>query len=161
MKKLANYPSELGYFQIGYGNEAITSINIVDEVIGPNEINVLTTTCFMQITEYLEGKRTVFDFVYLLKGTDFQVKVWKEVARIPYGETRSYKEIAITINQPTASRAVGMAVNKNPLLLVIPCHRVIGSNGSLVGYAAGLSRKEQLLALEERYKNKTEHLFDR
>lgn len=150
MKKFAYYPSIFGYIQIGYEEDAITSINIVDDVIAPNEKNELTATCYAQIIEYLEGKRTFFDFAYKLNGTDFQKKVWKELCRIPYGETRSYKEIAVAINQPTASRAVGMANNKNPLLLVVPCHRVIGANGSLVGFALGLNIKEELLALEKK-----------
>ena len=84
----------------------------------------------------------------LLKGTDFQKQVWQALLKIPFGETRSYKQIAEAIGNPKAVRAVGMANNKNPLLIVVPCHRVIGTNGKLVGYAVGLDKKEYLLRLE-------------
>lgn len=85
-----------------------------------------------------------------LKGTEFQKKVWKQLTYIPYGETRTYKEIAVAIGNPKASRAVGMANNKNPITIVVPCHRVVGSNGKMVGYAGGLDMKKKLLDLEKR-----------
>ena len=83
-----------------------------------------------------------------MKGTEFQKRVWKALCDIPYGETRSYKQIAQAIGNPKAVRAVGMANNKNPLLVIVPCHRVIGANGQLVGYASGLEKKRFLLQLE-------------
>ncbi len=104
---------------------------------------------FCQIEEFLTGKRNAFEIAYKLEGTDFQKKVWTALLNIPYGETRTYKQIAHVIGCPNASRAVGMANNKNPLMLVIPCHRVIGSDGSLVGYAGGLEMKKALLATEQ------------
>lgn len=104
---------------------------------------------YLQIIEYLQGNRKVFDLPLGFKGTAFQQKVWKALAEIPYGETRSYKQIAETIGNPKAMRAVGMANNRNPLLMVIPCHRVIGADGRLVGYGAGLPMKEFLLNLEK------------
>lgn len=100
--------------------------------------------------EYLSGKRKAFDFAFELDGTDFQNKVWEELTHIPYGETRTYKEIAIAIGNPKASRAVGMANNKNPISIVVPCHRVIGFDGKLVGYAGGLDMKKALIDLELR-----------
>lgn len=102
-----------------------------------------------QLDEYFQGKRFTFDIPLQLFGTPFQKKVWTALLSIPYGETRSYKEIANAIAQPTAVRAVGNANNKNPIAIIIPCHRVIGSNGALVGYGGGIERKQQLLALEK------------
>ncbi|MCF6462525.1 methylated-DNA--[protein]-cysteine S-methyltransferase [Clostridium sp. Cult1] len=102
----------------------------------------------MQIIEYLEGKLKKFSLPLDLRGTDFQKKVWIELLKIPYGETISYKEMAINIGTPKGYRAVGGALNKNPVLIVVPCHRVIGSNGNLVGFGGGLKLKERLLALE-------------
>lgn len=105
---------------------------------------------YEEVMEYLSGKRKAFDFKFELDGTAFQKQVWEELTHIPYGETRTYKEIAIAIKNPKASRAVGMANNKNPILIVIPCHRVIGSDGKLTGYAGGLDMKKVLLDLELR-----------
>lgn len=102
-----------------------------------------------QLNEYFSGKRRFFDLPLYTQGTDFQEKVWKALKQIPYGETRTYKEIAIAIGQPNAMRAVGMANHRNPLMIVIPCHRVIGANGQLVGYGGGLDVKEKLLTLEK------------
>lgn len=102
-----------------------------------------------QLLEYLEGTRKVFDLPLAAEGTDFQKTVWKALRSIPYGETQSYKQIAEMIGQPDASRAVGMANNKNPILIITPCHRVISSDGKLVGYAAGVDIKEKLLELEK------------
>ncbi|WP_454959937.1 methylated-DNA--[protein]-cysteine S-methyltransferase [Filifactor alocis] len=101
-----------------------------------------------QLREYVEKKRTVFTVPFSAKGTPFQEKVWHQLCQIPYGCTETYKEIAIAIGNQQASRAVGMANNKNPINILIPCHRVIGSNGSPVGYAGGLNKKIQLLHLE-------------
>ena len=104
-----------------------------------------------QIVEYFSGRREAFDLPLAAEGTAFQKIIWEALRKIPYGETRSYKQVAEMIGKPNASRAVGMANNKNPILLVTPCHRVIGSNGKLVGYAAGLGVKEKLLELERTY----------
>lgn len=101
-----------------------------------------------QITEYLDGRRKVFDLPLELEGTDFQRRVWAELRKIPYGETRSYKQIATALKDPKACRAVGTANGRNPISLIVPCHRVINAGGKLGGYAGGLSIKEQLLSLE-------------
>ena len=101
-----------------------------------------------QIAEYLEGKRKVFSLPLVLHGTEFQKTVWRALQTIPYGETRSYKDIAILAGSPKAFRAVGLANNRNPISIIIPCHRVIGSNGDLVGYGGGLPLKKYLLELE-------------
>lgn len=113
----------------------------------------LLSMATIQLDEYFQGKRTTFSLPFKLTGTPFQLAVWKELQNIPYGQTTSYKEIAQKINKPKAYRAVGMANNKNPLPIIIPCHRVIGSNGKLIGYAGGLKLKNYLLELEKSHIN--------
>lgn len=112
------------------------------------ETEVIKET-YRQLSEYFAGKRDSFDIPIKTQGTDFQEKVWNALKQIPYGETRSYKDIAIAIGKPKAMRAVGMANNRNPIMIVIPCHRVIGANGQLIGYGGGLDVKEKLLTLEK------------
>ena len=103
-----------------------------------------------QIDEYLVGKRQRFTIPINLQGTEFQTAVWRTLQNIPFGETRSYKDIAAAIGRPKAVRAVGMANNRNPIVIIVPCHRVIGSDGSLTGYGGGLPLKQRLLELENR-----------
>ena len=102
-----------------------------------------------QLSEYFAGKRTKFDLSLDLKGTDFQLSVWRALLKIPYGETRTYGEIAKSLGKPGAARAVGMANHDNPVAVVVPCHRVVGHDGSLTGYAGGLHLKQALLSLEQ------------
>ena len=104
-----------------------------------------------ELREYFLGQRTQFSVPCFLEGTDFQQRVWKLLCRIPYGETRSYGELARMIGSPNASRAVGAALGKNPIGLIVPCHRVIGSTGKLVGFAGGITVKQQLLDHEHRF----------
>ena len=115
---------------------------------GKKELTPLIAQTFEQLEEYFEGKRREFDVSCKPEGTEFQQKVWNCLQKIPYGETRTYKEIAVLLANPNASRAVGSANNKNPIPIIIPCHRVIGSKGALVGYAGGLDIKTFLLNLE-------------
>jgi methylated-DNA-[protein]-cysteine S-methyltransferase len=103
-----------------------------------------------QLSEYFAGTRTRFDLPLALGGTPFQQRVWRELQAIPYGETVSYGELARRIGQPTASRAVGLANGRNPVGIIVPCHRVVGANGSLTGYGGGIERKRYLLAFEQR-----------
>jgi methylated-DNA-[protein]-cysteine S-methyltransferase len=103
-----------------------------------------------QLRAYFAGELEAFDLPLSPKGTPFQQQVWKELLKIPYGETISYGEVAKRIGNPNASRAVGLANGSNPIPIIIPCHRVIGSNGKLTGYGGGLPIKEKLLALERR-----------
>lgn len=107
-----------------------------------------------EIEEYLAGERERFTVPVRTEGTDFQRRVWEALRSIPYGETRSYGEIAKQVDSPRGARAVGMACHRNPLLLLIPCHRVVGAGGKLVGFAGGLSMKEALLRLEQPEKKK-------
>lgn len=106
---------------------------------------------FRQLSDYFDGELKAFDLPLKLSGTPFQIKTWTALQTISYGETRSYGEIARQIGNPKASRAVGMANHNNPVSIVIPCHRVIGANGSLTGYGGGLPTKKQLLELESHY----------
>jgi len=111
--------------------------------------SILTEKVKKQLCEYFEGKRKSFDIPICFSGTEFQNKVWKELLNIPYGKTRSYKDIAKEVGNEKASRAVGGANNKNPIWIIVPCHRVIGKNGELVGYGGGLKLKEFLLSIEK------------
>ena len=101
-----------------------------------------------QVEEYFAGRRREFDLALDLRGTDFQKRCWRELLKIPYGETRSYADIARAIGNPAAVRAVGLANGQNPIAIIVPCHRVIGSDGSLTGYGGGLENKRKLLELE-------------
>ena len=109
---------------------------------------ILAESC-RQLDEYFSGNRKNFTVPLLTKGTEFQKQVWDALRRIPYGQTRSYGQIAAQIGRPKAARAVGMGCNRNPLLLFIPCHRVVGSTGALTGFGCGLPMKAQLLMMEE------------
>lgn len=113
------------------------------------KLTKLLEESFKEIDEFLKGKRKKFTFKINPIGTEFQKSVWKALLNIPYGEVKTYKDIAIAIGNPKACRAVGLANNKNPIPIVIPCHRVIGSNGKLTGYAYWLSIKSHLLNLEK------------
>ncbi len=104
--------------------------------------------CVRELQEYFAGQRREFTFPLDLRGTDFQLACWRALLAIPYGETRSYADIALAVGKPNAFRAVGMANNRNPIAIVVPCHRVIASNGSLCGYGGGLEVKRKLLELE-------------
>lgn len=151
----AIYPSMLGKIKIGYTDIAVTLLEKVQEDkddISGDKKSPLSDLAFSQLEEYFNGKRKVFDFPLEMQGTEFQKKVWKALCDIPYGETRTYKEIAIAVGNPKACRAVGMANNKNPISIVVPCHRVIGSDGKLVGYGGGIDMKIALLDLEKKNK---------
>jgi len=147
-----NYP--VSVIGIAEENGAISRVFFSDDKIlagfEPVETPLIQKAA-AQLTEYFAGKRTEFDLPLHLHGTEFQISVWKALQTIPAGETRSYKDIAIIVGNPNASRAVGMANNRNPIAIIIPCHRVIGHDGSLTGYAGGIPVKQYLLDLERRY----------
>ena len=138
--------------QLEWENDAVTALKTVATGIRSSAANELTALVFQQLDEYFKGTRKTFDFPYKLHGTPFQKTVWAALREIPYGETRSYKDIAEAIGCPRAFRAVGMANHANPIFIAIPCHRVIGADGSLVGYGGGLGMKKLLLELERRNK---------
>ena len=153
MKNIFYYNTKIGRIGIEENGIAITKLDFInkdvqEEIIEKNETELLKEA-IKQLNEYLDGKRSSFDLPLEPKGTEFQKKVWNALKEIPFGETRSYGEIAKIIGNEKASRAVGMANNKNPIAIIVPCHRVIGANGKLVGYAGGLDIKEKLLNLEK------------
>ncbi len=115
-----------------------------------SSVSPLLTEAKKQLDEYFAGKRKIFSLPLSFRGTSFQIRVWEALQTIPYGETWYYGQLAEAVGNPKACRAVGMANNRNPLPILIPCHRVIGKNGSLTGYGGGLDIKEKLLALEQR-----------
>ncbi len=141
----------LGIAKITGDNEGVAEIKIEDQNIEFQENNDLPDTILQaksQLREYFEKKRKNFDFKINPQGTQFQKKVWKALLEIPFGKTSSYMELSKKLGDPKAIRAVASANGKNPLWVVVPCHRVIGSDGSLTGYAGGLNRKKWLLELE-------------
>lgn len=152
MKSIFSYNTSIGKINIveedGFLTDVCISENFVIEDATIKETTLIKET-IGQINDFLAGRRREFDLPLLPKGTEFQKKVWRELQNIPYGKTCSYKDIAEKIGSPKAARAIGRANNKNPIILIIPCHRVIGSDGRLVGYGAGLELKERLLALEK------------
>ena len=155
MKNVYYYNSYLGKIVIAEENNKITDVFFEnDKLEGKyiiNETDVLRQAA-LQLEEYFQGKRKTFSLDLAPEGTDFMKKVWKELSNIPYGQTVCYKDIAIAIGNEKACRAVGMANNRNPIPIFIPCHRVIGKNGALVGYSSGVDIKVKLLELESSYK---------
>lgn len=150
MKNYAVYRLQYGNFLIEEEGGAIIGITKTDEnTTDFGTPTPLTDSVAEELSEYFSGKRKEFTFKYELHGTEFQKKVWQELTKIPYGETRSYGQIAAEVGNPKASRAVGMANNRNPIVIAVPCHRVIGANGSLTGYAYGIEMKENLLKMEK------------
>lgn len=125
---------------------AVTAIRFGAD--GARDASPLLDAAEAQLREYFAGARRAFDLPLAPHGTAFQQRVWAALRAIPYGETRTYGELAAAIDSPNASRAVGMANHRNPIPIIIPCHRVIGANGTLTGYAGGLEIKQKLLALE-------------
>lgn len=151
MNGCAIYPFLFDQLKIGYEDNAVTLLMRTSEPARGEGRTALTDAVFQQVTEYLNGLRREFDFPYTLHGTEFQRKVWRALCAIPYGETRTYGEIAAAVGNPKACRAVGMANHCNPILIAVPCHRVIGANGKLVGYGSGLDMKRSLLQLEKKF----------
>ena len=132
-------------------NDQLTGCRFIFDthIITSNQEDPFLQNVKKQLEEYFSGKRKKFDISLAPSGTLFQKSVWQALQKIPYGQTVSYKNVAEKINNPKAIRAVGMANNRNPIAIIIPCHRVIGSNGNLVGYAGGLKLKQKLLELEK------------
>jgi len=139
-------------------NNAVCAIHLATELdaavpFSAPEGSVLAIAA-RQMGDYFEGKRTAFSFPMQAKGTAFQQQVWQALNTIPYGETRTYGDIALQVGNPKGARAVGGACNKNPLWIAVPCHRVLGAGGSLTGYAYGTGMKQTLLALEQIYRKR-------
>lgn len=153
----AIYDSPIGGLMIEVSGNKLVSLQIYpyDDNLADDPSshpNNFTDMIYKQLMEYINGERTTFDIEFVLvESTPFQTAVYNELMKIPYGSTRSYKEIATAIGNPRASRAVGAAANHNPIHIIIPCHRVIGSRGALTGYAAGINTKVTLLKIEKIY----------
>lgn len=150
MKYVKYTNTKIGNIAIIEEKDRIVAIEInkkIEEDVVQKETPLLKET-EKQLLEYLEGKRKTFDVPLNPKGTKFMKEVWTALQEIPYGEVRTYGQIAQKVGNPKAARAVGMANHRNPIPIIIPCHRVIGSNGKLIGYALGMDRKEVLLKLE-------------
>jgi len=153
MKYLFYYDTPIGKIGIAEEEGAVTELFFGNEQ-GPENTELRETPLlketFRQLTEYFNKKRKVFDVPLNLVGTEFQIRDWEELRKIPYGETKSYGEIAKALGIPKGARAVGLANNRNPVAIIVPCHRVIGHDGKLVGFGGGLHIKEALLGLEKK-----------
>lgn len=158
MTYLAEYNAPIGKIEISSTDTHIIRLNIIElnshDSIGDadwDSNDILGDMCITQLDEYFEGSRKVFELPILQLGTDFQKSVWCELNNIPYGETRTYSQIATNVGHPNAYRAVGSTNSKNKIPIIIPCHRVIGANGKLSGYAFGTDRKKWLIEHEKKY----------
>ncbi|MBE5990752.1 MAG: methylated-DNA--[protein]-cysteine S-methyltransferase [Paenibacillaceae bacterium] len=153
MKNTVVFQTILGPVVISEQDEAITELFFAKEspYREKSQITPLLKEAEKQLLEYLSGDRTKFNLKLAAQGTEFQKTVWNTLQEIPYGETRSYKQVAEMIGRPEASRAVGMANSKNPILILTPCHRIVGSDSKLTGYAGGLEIKKALLELEKNH----------
>jgi len=147
------YDSPVGMLRLWADEKGITKVRFSFD--GRERLNMLEAKtpllkeAVRQLADYFAGVRQAFTLPLNPQGTDFQLRTWYALLKIPYGETRTYKQIAEVIGCPKGCRAVGLANNRNPIPIIIPCHRVIGANGDLTGYAGGLHIKEQLLAIEK------------
>ena len=158
-KNYCYYHSPIGLIRMDENDGFLTNADFVEQSPSSeyyhsesiqNSSSMLKDAC-RQLLEYFEGRRQKLDLALKLNGTGFQRAAWESLLRIPYGETRSYLQQAKSIMNPKATRAIGQANSKNPIPIIIPCHRVIGKNGSLTGYAGGIDRKTQLLEMEHNF----------
>jgi methylated-DNA-[protein]-cysteine S-methyltransferase len=151
--KLNFHQTSIGKIGIAEQNGFITNLFFEHDTI-PQDVEIvendLIKEAFQQLDDYLSGNLKEFSLPLATCGTEFMLKTWQALRDIPYGETASYKDIAVKIGNPKAVRAVGMANNRNPIPIFIPCHRVIGANGKLVGYGGGMELKEKLLEIEKK-----------
>lgn len=149
MKRFVVVQSPVGDLTLTEENGALTGLYFGRlSLEGEEGLTALLERASRQLEEYFAGKRKQFDLPLSLRGTEFQRQVWAALRDIPYGETRSYGQIAQAVGRPKAVRAVGMANHRNPISIIVPCHRVVGADGSLTGYGGGLENKKFLLALE-------------
>ena len=143
------YKSPLGPIEIVGSKDSIIALDFVEDMLpGDDELTFCVKECLKQVGEYFKGERREFFLNLQPAGTEFQKSVWRQLEKIPYGKTTSYGKVADVIGKPNASRAVGSANGKNPIAIIVPCHRVIGSDGSLTGYGGGLWRKRWLIGFE-------------
>lgn len=144
-----SFDSVIGRIVVEYDGSFITRVYVDNAFIGSGDNSRLFIAAKTQLEEYFCGKRREFDIPIRLNGTEFQKAVWNALLTVPYGKTASYKDIAAMIGKPKAARAVGGANNKNPIIIIVPCHRILGANGGLTGYACGTDIKQTLLNIEK------------
>lgn len=154
----AHLESPIGWVEIQAVRQGILSLNFVEKIesgrrpgVGASDPPEVLKAGLAQIGEYFRGARSSFSVPLALEGTDFQMNVWKALLRVPYGETTTYLDLAAAVGNRKATRAVGGANHRNPISIIVPCHRVVGSDGRLTGYGGGLWRKEWLLAHERKH----------
>jgi methylated-DNA-[protein]-cysteine S-methyltransferase len=149
------YTSPLGRLTLQANDAGLTGAWFDVQTTAPDDFGTenadhpILRQAIAELTEYFAGQRQQFEVPTAAQGTDFQQQVWAQLTQIPFGETRTYQDLALAIDNPKAVRAVGLANGKNPISIIVPCHRVIGKNGRLTGYAGGVERKQKLLALEK------------
>jgi len=155
-RRAVHYESPIGWIEIEGSEGGVSALNFVEsrsakaERPGKGPLPGPLTDCLLQLDEYFKGERTVFSLKLDLRGTAFQKQIWAKLLQVKFGRTTTYKALAEAIGRPAATRAVGGANHRNPVSIVVPCHRVVGSDGSLTGYGGGLWRKEWLLRHEGR-----------
>lgn len=159
MEYQINFKSPLGILIIKSDGQAVTEISFSEEVQEIQNSCAVLESCRQQLSDYFAGKLVSFDLPLNPEGTEFQQKVWAELLKIPYGETITYMELAVRLGDIKAIRAVGTANGRNPIAIIIPCHRVIGAGNKLTGYAGGIWRKKALLELEMKHSVRKNMLF--
>jgi len=150
-EKRAYLKTPIGYLEITGSEKGISGLIFLDFRVRVNRTPAVLKEAVKQVSEYFKGARNTFSLKLDLKGTPFQLKVWEELLKIPYGKTISYQQLARRIGDKKALRAVGGANSNNPVSVIVPCHRIVGSDGKLVGYAGGLWRKKWLLEHEHAF----------
>ncbi len=154
------FKTPVGYLELSSNETALTSVSFVESAKKPSKkLPGILLSAKQQLKEYFSGTRKDFELVLKPEGTEFQLKVWDEISKINFGETASYLDIAKATGSPKNTRAIGLANGKNPIPIIIPCHRVIGSNGKLTGYAGGIYKKRWLLKHELDHSSKQDLLF--
>ena len=151
--------SPIGNIRISADNAGLTELRFCEQPVSAETKNPIISNAVKQLQEYFAGNRQQFDLPLNAQGTDFQKSVWGKLLNVACGETASYGHIAQSLGKPTASRAVGAANGQNPISIIVPCHRIIGSSGKLTGYAGGLERKQWLLNHENEMMDGVEELF--
>lgn len=150
MRDYAVMETPLGNVKAEVFDGYLISLQFTDEIASDKFLDGVLMDVRIQLGLYFQGKQKTFDIPVALGGTDFQRKVWLEINKIPFSETSTYEKIALRLGKPGAERAVGTAIGANPILIMLPCHRIIGKRGQLTGYAGGLWRKSELLDLEKK-----------
>lgn len=159
MEYQSSLSSPLGFLILESDGQSVTGITFSENNIQEQNTSEILEKCKEQLNDYFSGKTIVFDLQLNPDGTEFQQKVWAELLKIPYGETITYMELAIRLGDPKLVRAVGTANGRNPIAVIIPCHRVIGAGNKLTGYAGGIWRKQWLLQLEMKHSVRKNILF--